>query len=57
MLEYFNEGILLLCSYMLPSFTGYIPDLEGNYKFGWILCWILVPFFLVNISFLATVAI
>jgi len=31
MLEYFNEIILLLCSYMLPSFTGMIPELKANY--------------------------
>jgi len=56
-LEYFNEFILLLCAYMLPSFTGFIPDLKANYRFGWVLVWILVPFFMVNISYIATVAI
>lgn len=56
-LEYFNEFILLLCSYMLPSFTGLIPDIKANYKFGWVLCYILIPFFIVNIAYLITAAI
>lgn len=57
LLEYFNEFILLLCSYMLPSFTGLIPDIKANYRFGWVFCYILVPFFIVNIAYLATTAI
>lgn len=53
-LEFFNETILLLCSYMLPSFTGLIPDPIDNYKFGWVFVCILIPFFIVNILFLIT---
>jgi hypothetical protein len=42
---------------MLPSFTGLIPDIKANYKFGWVLCYILIPFFIVNIAYLITAAI
>jgi hypothetical protein len=56
-LEYFNEFILLMCAYMLPSFTGLIPDIKANYKFGWVFCYILIPFFIFNIAFLVTTAV
>lgn len=51
-LEYFNEVTLLLCAYMLPSFTGLITNLNDNYKFGWVFVYILAPLFIVNISFI-----
>lgn len=51
-LEYFNEITLLLCAYMLPSFTGLIDDLNDNYKFGWIFVYILAPLFIINIGFI-----
>jgi len=45
----FNEYMLLLLSYFVFLFSGYVPDAEIRYFFGWVYIGLLVFLIVVNL--------
>ena len=49
-MEMFNECMLLLIMYTMMCFTDFIPDVQMQYKVGYISCGLIVGHLLVNLG-------
>ncbi len=49
-METFNEVMILFIMYTMMCFTDFVPEIETQYKVGYISCGLVVSHLLINIS-------